>query len=122
MAYKQFTFLSPVTFIIALAGFFLTFTEINCNGQQLDTIKGIELVTGYEQELDFNLGEDNSAEEKKVEKYDPNIFALNAFIAAIIGLVLMNQLQISRSYCADRICLFNCHDGGFKNQNSGCSK
>lgn len=98
MAYKQFTFLSPVTFIIALAGFFLTFTEINCNGQQLDTIKGIELVTGYEQELDFNLGEGNSAEEKKVEKYDPNIFALNAFIAAIIGLVLMAVKKLRTNY------------------------
>lgn len=97
MKYQQYTFLSPVTFLIAFAGFFLTFTEINCNGQQLDTITGYELVTGYKQELDFNLGE-VAAEQKNVEKYDPNIFALNAFIAAIIGLILMSVKKLRNNF------------------------
>ena len=89
MKYQQYKFLSPVTFVIALAGFFLTFTEINCNGQQLDTITGIELVTGYEQDLDI-VKNDTAVENKAdVTKYDPNIFALNAFLAAIIGIILM---------------------------------
>ena len=99
MQYKTFSFLSPVTFIIAFAGFFLTFTEVNCNGQQLDTIKGIELVTGYEQDLNIvnNDATENKAE-KKAERYDPNIFALNAFIAAIIGLILMAVKKLRTNY------------------------
>lgn len=66
MQYKTFSFLSPVTFILAFAGFFLTFTEVNCNGQQLDTIKGIELVTGYEQDL--NIVNNDSTENKEEKK------------------------------------------------------
>jgi len=42
-----YSILSPTGGLIAFLGFFLTFTEINCNGKTLDTITGIELSTGY---------------------------------------------------------------------------
>lgn len=84
--YRSFKLLSPAGCIIALLGFFLTFTEINCNGTTLDTITGVELATGYRPDID--LTESNDEPETKQEKYDPNVFALNAWIAAMLGLAL----------------------------------
>lgn len=81
----KFSLLSPAGSLIALAGFFLIFMDINCNGTKLDSVTGIELVTGYEQDFDLTGTE---TKEAYIEKYDPNIFALNGFIAAILGLIL----------------------------------
>ncbi len=89
-----FTLLSPGAFFIALMGFFLTFTDINCNGQKLDSVSGIELVTGYKQEL----GIDKSAETPETERYDPNIFALNAFIAALLGIIIFAIKKFRTNY------------------------
>lgn len=92
MKYTIFKWLSPTGCLIALAGFFLVFTEVNCNGKTLDTITGIELATGYSPDIDLVQSDDPEAEstekEKEKEKYDPNIFALNGILAALIGLVL----------------------------------
>ncbi len=79
-------FISPISLLIAFFGFFLPFTDINCNEQKLDTINGIELVTGYKQ--DFDITNSGEGETTKMERYDPNIFALNAMIASILGIFL----------------------------------
>lgn len=81
----SFPWISPLTFLVALLGFFLVFTDVNCNGTKLDSITGIELVRGYKQDLDISK---ETSESVEPERYDPNIFALNAFLAALIGIAL----------------------------------
>ena len=88
MLQLPFKWISPAGCILALAGFFLVFTDVNCNGKTLDTITGIEMATGYQPEIDLVEGDDNEEQQKDTEKYDPNIFALNALMAAIIGIIL----------------------------------
>lgn len=83
-----FKWISPVGSLIALLGFFLVFTEINCNGKSLDTITGIELATGYQQDIDLVQSDTAEEQEKETERYDPNIFALNALLAALLGIIL----------------------------------
>jgi len=92
---------SPISLLIAFFGFFLPFTDINCNEQKLDTINGIELVTGYKQDFDIT----NSGEEAKtnMERYDPNIFALNAFIASIMGIFLFVVKKFRSGYLLQAI-------------------
>ncbi len=94
-------FFSPISLLIAFFGFFLPFTDINCNEQKLDTINGIELVTGYKQDFDIT----NSGENEKttMERYDPNIFALNAFIAAIMGIFLFVVKKFRSGYVLQAI-------------------
>lgn len=96
MEYQKSTFISPLAFLVAIIAFFFTFTEIDCNGQQLDTISGIELVTGYEQDFDI-LGSETNTDTKK-ERYDPNIFALNAMLAAVLGLLLHAFKKMRANY------------------------
>ena len=72
----SFPWISPLTFLVALLGFFLVFTDVNCNGTKLDSITGIELVRGYKQDLDISK---ENERECGAGTYDPNIFALNAF-------------------------------------------
>jgi hypothetical protein len=96
MTLRKFSFISPLSFLTALLAFMLTFTEISCNGKQIDTISGIELVRGYEQ--DFDITQSNNDVEKKVERSDPNIFALNAFIAGVLGLLLFLLKKMRNNY------------------------
>jgi len=96
MSYRKYTLISPLSFLVAVLAFLLTFTEINCNGQQLDTITGIELVRGYEQDID--IATENNDAAKKVERSDPNIFALNALIAGILGIVLFALKKMRNNY------------------------
>ena len=93
--------ISPFSLLIAFFGFFLPFTDINCNGQTLDTIDGFELVTGYRQDFDIS----GSGEEKttEMERYDPNIFALNAFIATIMGIFLFAVKKFRTGYLLQAI-------------------
>lgn len=83
--YRSIRLISPAGCVIAFLGFFLTFTEINCNGKTLDTISGVELATGYSPDIDLT---ESTEPEEKAERYDPNIFALNAWIAALLGIIL----------------------------------
>ena len=98
-----YSILSPTGCLIAFLGFFLTFTEINCNGKTLDTITGIELATGYQQDIDIVQSDDQSTEKQKPERYDPNIFALNGILAAIIGLVLFLIPAMRKQYALHAI-------------------
>ena len=94
-------FLSPFSLLIAFFGFFLPFTDINCNEQKLDTINGIELVTGYKQDFDItNSGKEETA---KMERYDPNIFALNAMLASIMGIFLFLVKKFRTGYVLQAI-------------------
>lgn len=43
------------------------------------------MVVGYKQEINITEANDSKTE---ITRYDPNIFALNAFLASIIGIVL----------------------------------
>jgi len=72
----------PAVFILLIIMFFLPFAEIKCDSTVITEIKGIEFVTGKEIK---------SPSEKKVEtekKMDPDIYAIIAFAAAVIGLLL----------------------------------
>ena len=72
----------PAVFILLIIMFFLPFAEIKCDSTVITEIKGIEFVTGKEIK---------SPSEKKVEtekKMDPDIYAIIAFTAAVIGLLL----------------------------------
>lgn len=83
-----FRWISPAGCLIAFVGFFLVFTEVTCNGKQIDTITGVELATGYSADVDLVQNDSNTEIETQNEKGDPNIFALNAWIAALLGLIL----------------------------------
>ncbi len=92
---KSFTsigFFSPAAFIIAFIGFFLTFTDINCNGQKIDSVTGFEFVKGYSSDNDFG-----DVDETSSEKYNPNIFLLIAFViaAAGAGFYFIKQLRLN---------------------------
>lgn len=63
-------------FILAILGFFMVFTEINCNGEQLASLTGMDLVTGSEGITD------------EEERSDPNIWAIIALSAAVIGILV----------------------------------
>ncbi len=92
---------SPISLLIAFFGFFLPFTDINCNDTKLDTINGIELVRGYTQ--DFDITSSNNNENKQIERYDPNIFALNAMLAALMGLVIFIIKKFRTAYALQAI-------------------
>lgn len=100
-----FKWISPAGCIIALCGFFLVFTEVNCNGKTLDTITGIELATGYQPDIDLVTSDDGqeAQEDKEQEKYDPNIFALNALLAAGIGIILFLIPGMRKQYALHAI-------------------
>ena len=100
---NTFSILSPAGSLIAFIGFFLTFTEINCNGKTLDTITGLELATGYQEDIDLLQSGNTDTEKKGIERYDPNIFALNGILAAIIGLILFLLPGMRKQYALHAI-------------------
>ena len=66
-----------------------------------DNINGIELVTGYKQ--DFDITNSGEGQKTNMERYDPNIFALNAFIASIIGIFLFVVKKFRSGYLLQAI-------------------
>lgn len=62
-------------FVLAILGFFMVFTEINCNGEQLASLTGMDLVTGSEGITD------------EEERSAPNIWAIISLSAAVIGII-----------------------------------
>jgi len=94
---KKFTgisMFSPAAFIVALLGFFMTFTDINCNGQKIDSVSGFEFVKGYSSDLDDGKSEDETI----TEKYNPNIFVSLAFLIAILGIVFYFIKKVRVNY------------------------
>ena len=72
----------PSVFILLIIMFFLPFAEIKCDSTVITEIKGVEFVTGKE----MKTPSDDKVETEK--KMDPDIYAIIAFCAAIIGLLL----------------------------------
>ncbi|MGD0590120.1 MAG: hypothetical protein ABSA44_04900 [Bacteroidota bacterium] len=86
--------LIPASFAIAIICFFFTFCNLNCGGQIIGSVTGINLVTGTE------LGGRDmfSGRETKGQEIPANIWAIFAFVAAISGLIafLMKEKREAR--------------------------
>lgn len=93
---------SPAMFAVIAVCFFLPFVALTCAGQELFSVKGIDLVTGTEiteddlsgdvrdslQQFEEGFGEtptDDSADEN--DKLDPQLWAIVALAAAVVGVV-----------------------------------
>lgn len=88
---------SPTGCLLALIGFSLVFTDLNCNGKKLDSITGYELVRGYQP--DFDIAKEETQElTTETERYNPNLFAVNALIAAILSIVLFIIRGLRKQY------------------------
>lgn len=68
--------LSASPFILIILGFFMVFTEINCNGETLTKLTGYDLVTGVNDDLDAADSGDT----------EPSIWAIVALAAAVLGI------------------------------------
>ncbi|MEZ5013408.1 MAG: hypothetical protein R2794_03890 [Chitinophagales bacterium] len=88
------SFLSPASFVIAALAFFLSFADINCNGTKWISVSGMELATG------FATNDEPSSENniEKTEKFDPNVYAINAWLAAILGTVFYFFRKLRNNY------------------------
>ncbi|HRX22854.1 MAG TPA: hypothetical protein P5512_01835 [Chitinophagales bacterium] len=71
-------FSSALPFLAAILGFFLVFTEVDCNGTTMISMSGYDLVTGDRQDPDTGTK----------EQEDPNIWAIISLGAAALGLIL----------------------------------
>jgi hypothetical protein len=85
--------------------FLLPFVSVTCSGQRVVTAKGLDFVLGAEVQVDEGLEEafqdleDFGGEALPAEaddRIDPNIFAIVAFGAAAIGLLLALVLRDRR--------------------------
>ena|SRR5690348_11305024 len=84
---------STVTFAVGILLFFTPFLEIKCNSMTIQSVSGVQLATGFK--VDTNKGStgyfsDIASENKtdrKVDREDPNVYAMLALLFAILGLV-----------------------------------
>lgn len=74
---------SPAIFGFVIICFFLPFIDITCSGQKIETLTGIQLVTGTTIERPSLFGE-----REKVEKVEGELLAILAFFSAVVGLGL----------------------------------
>ena len=86
---------SSMAFLLALVLFLLPFAEIRCNGTAVANNTGLGIATGAEwkevvSKSIFGNGfqNDRSADESKVQKQDPNIFAIVALALGVIGVLI----------------------------------
>jgi hypothetical protein len=84
----------PVLFSLVILFFFFTFCDFKCNSQRIASVKGIDLVTGKEInqefiESDLPMFKNSSMNIEAGNKIDPNIWAIIAFISAILGLLTL---------------------------------
>jgi hypothetical protein len=87
---------STVTFAVGILLFFTPFLEIKCNSMTIQSISGVQLATGFK--VDTNKGAagyfsdiTNTSENKtdlKVDREDPNVYAMLALLFAVLGLIL----------------------------------
>ncbi len=75
---------SLAPFVLAVLGFFMLFTDINCNGESIARFTGFDLVTGNGEILDPAEGD---------ERNEPNIWAIIALTAGLAGVVLYTVLK-----------------------------
>jgi drug/metabolite transporter superfamily protein YnfA len=86
---------SSIAFLLAILLFLLPFAEIRCNGTAVANNTGLGIATGMEwkevvtKSIFGNDFETNpSTNESKVQKQDPNIFAIAALALAVIGVLI----------------------------------
>jgi drug/metabolite transporter superfamily protein YnfA len=86
---------SSIAFLLAILLFLLPFAEIRCNGTAVANNTGIGIATGSEwkevvSKSIFGNGFQNtpSANEGKVQKQDPNVFAIAALALGVIGVLI----------------------------------
>jgi hypothetical protein len=86
---------SSIAFLLAILLFLLPFAEIRCNGAAVANNTGLGIATGSEwtevvsKNIFGNGFQDNpSSNERKVQKQDPNIFAIAALALGVIGVLV----------------------------------
>ena len=86
---------SSIAFLLAILLFLLPFAEIRCNGAAVANNTGLGIATGQEwkevvTKNIFGNGFQNnpSANESKVQKQDPNIFAIASLALGVIGVLI----------------------------------
>jgi hypothetical protein len=86
---------ATVAFLVAVLLFLLPFAEIKCNGTALANNTGIGIAMGTEWKevttkslFGNDFGNNNSGNDQKMKKQDPNIFAIAALGLGIVGLLL----------------------------------
>jgi hypothetical protein len=93
-----------VSFLIGVLLFLLPFVDIKCGGTTIKEVRGFELATGFKvedksmnQSLFGNMGLEQSTNNNKAEKRDPNIFALAALGLGIIAFIIAFLAKGGRS-------------------------
>jgi hypothetical protein len=86
---------SGFAFLLAILLFLLPFAEIRCNGAAVANNTGLGIATGTEwkEVVSKNIFGDEfqsnpSSNESKVQKQDPNIFAIAALALGVIGVLI----------------------------------
>ena len=86
---------SSIAFLLAILLFLLPFAEIRCNGTAVASNTGLGIATGTEwkevvtKSIFGNEFQNNpSTNESKVQKQDPNIFAIAALALGVIGVLI----------------------------------
>jgi len=86
---------SSIAFLLAILLFLLPFAEIRCNGAAVANNTGLGIVTGTEwkevvTKNIFGNGFQNnpSTNESKVQKQDPNVFAIAALALGVMGVLI----------------------------------
>jgi hypothetical protein len=86
---------ATAAFLIAILLFLLPFAEIKCNGTALANNTGIGIAMGTDWKevttkslFGNDFGSDNTGNDQKMKKQDPNIFAIAALGLGIVGLLL----------------------------------
>ena len=86
---------SSIAFLLGILLFLLPFAEIRCNGAAVANNTGVGIATGTEwkevvTKSIFGSGFQNnpSTNESKVQKQDPNVFAIAALALGVIGVVI----------------------------------
>ena len=86
---------SSIAFLLAILLFLLPFAEIRCNGTAVANNTGLGIATGAEwkevvSKSIFGNGFQNnpSSNDSKVQKQDPNIFAIAALALGVFGVLI----------------------------------
>jgi hypothetical protein len=86
---------SSLAFLLAIVLFLLPFAEIRCNGTPIANNTGLGLATGAEWKevvtksiFGNEFQSRRSVNESKMEKQDPNIFAIAALALGVIGVLI----------------------------------
>jgi len=86
---------SSIAFLLAILLFLLPFAEIRCNGTAVANNTGIGIATGadWKEVVSKNIfgnGFQNnpSSNESKMQKQDPNIFAIVSLVLGVIGVLI----------------------------------